>query len=74
MKYQVIARRYRPRRFEEVVGQESVGVTLRNAIVQSRLAHAYLFVDPMGVDALLGVSGQERDGKKVRIERPRPRR
>src|SRR5438093_1695752 len=32
LKYQVIARRYRPRRFEEVVGQEAVGATLRNAI------------------------------------------
>src|ERR1041385_3286599 len=49
MKYQVIARRYRPRRFEEVVGQESVAATLRNAIQQERLAHAYLFTGPRGV-------------------------
>ena len=49
MKYQVIARRYRPRRFDEVVGQESVGATLRNAILQERLAHAYLFTGPRGV-------------------------
>src|SRR3989442_478874 len=49
MKYQVIARRYRPRRFDEVVGQESVGTTLRNAILQDRLAHAYLFAGPRGV-------------------------
>src|SRR5262245_64090194 len=49
MKYQVIARRYRPRRFEEVVGQESVGTTLRNAILHDRLAHAYLFAGPRGV-------------------------
>jgi len=49
MKYQVIARRYRPRTFEDVVGQESAGITLRNAIVQSRLAHAYLFAGPRGV-------------------------
>ncbi len=49
MKYQVIARRYRPRRFNEVVGQDSVGTTLRNAILQERLAHAYLFAGPRGV-------------------------
>jgi DNA polymerase-3 subunit gamma/tau len=49
MKYQVIARRYRPRRFEEVVGQESVAATLRSAIVQGRLAHAYLFAGPRGI-------------------------
>lgn len=49
MKYQVLARRYRPRRFEEVVGQESVGETLRGAILQDRIAHAYLFTGPRGV-------------------------
>src|SRR2546422_10904227 len=49
MKYQVLARRYRPRRFEEVVGQESVGETLRGAILQDRVAHAYLFTGPRGV-------------------------
>ena len=49
MKYEVIARRYRPRRFEEVVGQESVAQTLRGGIVQDRLAHAYLFAGPRGV-------------------------
>ena len=47
--YQVIARRYRPRRFEEVVGQESVAEVLRQAILQKRLAHAYLFCGPRGV-------------------------
>ena len=48
-RYQVIARRYRPRRFEEVVGQESVAEVLRQAILQKRLAHAYLFCGPRGV-------------------------
>jgi DNA polymerase-3 subunit gamma/tau len=47
--YEVIARRYRPRRFEEVVGQESVAEVLRQAILQKRLAHAYLFCGPRGV-------------------------
>ena len=49
MKYEVIARRYRPRKFEEVVGQEAVAQTLRGGIEQERLAHAYLFAGPRGV-------------------------
>lgn len=48
MEYQVIARKYRPQRFEEVVGQEHVTRTLSNAIIQNRIAHAYLFVGPRG--------------------------
>jgi DNA polymerase-3 subunit gamma/tau len=48
MSYQVIARKYRPQRFEEVVGQEHVTQTLGNAIAQNRIAHAYLFVGPRG--------------------------
>lgn len=48
MSYQVIARKYRPRRFSEVVGQEHVTQTLSNAIEQNRIAHAYLFVGPRG--------------------------
>lgn len=48
MAYQVIARKYRPQRFEEVVGQEHVTRTLSNAITQNRIAHAYLFVGPRG--------------------------
>ncbi|MEC9352381.1 MAG: DNA polymerase III subunit gamma/tau [Planctomycetota bacterium] len=49
MKYEVIARRYRPRQFEEVVGQESIAQTLRGGILQERMAHAYLFAGPRGV-------------------------
>ena len=49
MKYEVIARRYRPRQFEEVVGQESIARTLRGGILQERMAHAYLFAGPRGV-------------------------
>lgn len=48
MSYQVIARKYRPQRFSEVVGQDHVTQTLRNAIEQKRIAHAYLFVGPRG--------------------------
>jgi DNA polymerase III subunit gamma/tau len=46
--YQVIARKYRPQRFADVVGQEHVTQTLANAIVQNRIAHAYLFCGPRG--------------------------
>jgi DNA polymerase III subunit gamma/tau len=48
MSYQVIARKYRPQRFADVVGQEHVTQTLANAIRQNRIAHAYLFVGPRG--------------------------
>lgn len=46
--YHVIARRWRPRRFSELVGQEHILQTLRNAIQQNRIAHAFLFVGPRG--------------------------
>ncbi|MDB4353721.1 DNA polymerase III subunit gamma/tau [Akkermansiaceae bacterium] len=48
MSYQVFARKYRPRTFADVLGQDHVVHTLRNAIEQERLAHAYLFVGPRG--------------------------
>ncbi|UKI31767.1 MAG: AAA family ATPase [Lentisphaeria bacterium] len=47
--YQVIARKWRPQRFSDVVGQEHVVRTLRNEILSDRTAHAYLFVGPRGV-------------------------
>jgi DNA polymerase-3 subunit gamma/tau len=48
MSYQVIARKYRPQRFRDVVGQEHVTDTLAHAIEQQRIAHAYLFCGPRG--------------------------
>ena len=48
MAYQVIARKYRPQRFKDVVGQEHVTQTLSHAIEQNRIAHAYLFCGPRG--------------------------
>src|SRR5213595_1597413 len=48
MAYQVIARKYRPQRFSDVIGQEHVTQTLSNAITQKRIAHAYLFCGPRG--------------------------
>jgi DNA polymerase-3 subunit gamma/tau len=49
MSYQVIARKYRPQTFEEVVGQRPIVQTLQNAVEQQRLHHAYLFSGPRGV-------------------------
>ena len=46
--YQVIARRWRPKQFSELVGQDHVVQTLGNAIEMDRIAHAYLFVGPRG--------------------------
>ena len=48
MSYQVIARKYRPQRFSDVVGQDHVSQTLANAISTDRIAHAYLFCGPRG--------------------------
>ena len=47
--YQVIARKWRPQKFSEVIGQEHMTTTLKNAIIQGRIAHAYLFVGPRGI-------------------------
>jgi len=49
MPYEVIARRWRPKAFETVVGQHHVTDTLRNAITADRMAHALLFAGPRGV-------------------------
>ncbi|MHA3774200.1 DNA polymerase III subunit gamma/tau [Verrucomicrobiota bacterium sgz303538] len=48
MSYTVFARKYRPQTFDDVVGQEHITRTLKNAIEQNRLAHAYIFVGPRG--------------------------
>ncbi len=49
MAYTVLARRYRSRNFDELVGQEAVATTLKNAINSGRVAHAYLFTGTRGV-------------------------
>ncbi|HZE13198.1 MAG TPA: DNA polymerase III subunit gamma/tau, partial [Chthoniobacterales bacterium] len=49
MSYQVFARKYRPQTFDDLVGQTHVTRTLKNAVEQNRLAHAYLFVGPRGI-------------------------
>jgi len=47
--YQVLARKYRPQSFKDVVGQDHVVQTLTNAITTGRIAHAFLFVGPRGI-------------------------
>ncbi|MGR3296298.1 MAG: DNA polymerase III subunit gamma/tau, partial [Candidatus Bathyanammoxibius sp.] len=49
MTYTVFARKYRPQGFDEVVGQDAIVTTLKNALKQGRVAHAYLFTGPRGV-------------------------
>ena len=49
MSYLVLARKWRPQTFEEVVGQETVTTTLQNAIKSERIAHAFLFSGVRGV-------------------------
>src|SRR5213080_196870 len=49
MAYQVLARKWRPQRFDDVVGQQAVTRTLRNALASGRLAHAFVFAGPRGV-------------------------
>jgi len=48
MSYLVLARKYRPQNFEELVGQKHIADVLKNAIVGNRIAHAYLFAGPRG--------------------------
>jgi DNA polymerase III subunit gamma/tau len=49
MAYQVLARKYRPQRFADVVGQDHVTVTLMNALSQDRIAHGYIFSGHRGI-------------------------
>ena len=49
MSYTVLARKYRSRNFDEIVGQEPVATTLRNAITSDRVHHGYLFTGTRGV-------------------------
>jgi DNA polymerase III subunit gamma/tau len=49
MSYQVLARKYRPQKFSEVIGQEHVTRTLKNAIAQGRVAHGYIFSGHRGI-------------------------
>jgi DNA polymerase-3 subunit gamma/tau len=69
MAYQVLARKWRPKQFEEVVGQGHVTRTLQNAIKQGKLAHAYLFTGTRGVGK---TSIARLFGKAIRCENRKP--
>lgn len=49
MEYKVLARKWRPQQFDDVVGQEHVITTLKNAIEKGRVGHAYIFTGPRGI-------------------------
>jgi DNA polymerase III subunit gamma/tau len=78
MVYQVIARKYRPQRFSDVVGQDHVTQTLARAIGQKRIAHAYLFCGPRGtgkttIARIFAKSLNCTDGPKVEFDDQDPR-
>ena len=73
--YEVIARRYRPRFFREVVGQEAIAETLTQAIELGRLGHAYLFCGPRGVgktSTAAALACAALGGKRPRAARTAP--
>jgi len=49
MSYIVLAIKWRPQIFNEIIGQEHISTTLQNAIKQDRVAHAYIFCGPRGI-------------------------
>jgi len=49
MDYVVLARRWRPQQFDDIVGQENVTTTLKNTIARKRIGHAYIFTGPRGI-------------------------
>jgi len=49
MSYIVLARKYRPQRFDDLIGQETVVKTLKNALTEGKIAHSYLFSGPRGI-------------------------
>src|SRR2546423_4321885 len=76
MSYQVLARKYRPQKFSDVIGQEHVTRTLQNAIEQQRIAHGYIFSGHRGIGKTtiarilaMALNCRDKDGK---ADKPQP--
>src|SRR5215475_7051844 len=76
MSYQVLARKYRPQKFSDVIGQEHVTRTLQNAIEQQRIAHGYIFSGHRGIGkttiARILAMALNCRGKDGKADRPQP--
>ena len=72
MSYIVLARKYRPQNFDDMIGQEAIATTLKNAISLNRIAHAYLFSGPRGVGktSLARIFAKALDCKKGPTQKP----
>lgn len=74
--YQVIARRWRPKTFDQLVGQDHVVTTIKNAILQDRIAHAFLLVGPHGTGKttmarLIAMALNATDGPRIDFDADR---
>jgi DNA polymerase III subunit gamma/tau len=76
MSYQVLARKYRPQKFSDVIGQEHVTRTLQNAIEQQRIAHGYIFSGHRGIGkttiARILAMALNCRGKDGKADKPQP--
>ena len=76
MSYQVLARKYRPQKFSDVIGQEHVTRTLQNAIEQQRIAHGYIFSGHRGIGkttiARILAMALNCRGKNGKADKPQP--
>ncbi len=73
MSYEVLARKWRPQKFDEVVFQDHISKTIKNSLKSGRISHAYLFSGPRGVGKttmariLLAILGIMEGGSIVRL-------
>ena len=63
MSYQALYRVWRPQRFSDLVGQQIVSTTLKNAIITKKISHAYLFAGPRGTGEDIGGENFCQGGK-----------
>lgn len=72
MEYQVLARKWRPGKFADMIGQEHITKTIQNALFKSKIAHAYLFVGPRGIGktTIARILAKALNCKKAPIKEP----